>query len=141
MLAELPVCLRLATEDDFHEYLFQEFLIEMTFIAQSEIQILREAVSLEVALLEAGAALEYYAPPPGGRPSAGARTAFRTAPVSRQTIDQKQFVTRRAFTQALQPFFGSSFTPVRRSVLFLSAAALSEQQKQPDSGGTGDFKC
>lgn len=30
----------------------------MTFIAQREIQIFREAVSLEVALLETGAALE-----------------------------------------------------------------------------------
>jgi hypothetical protein len=32
--------------------------------------------------------------------------AFRTAPVSRQTKNQKQFVTHRAFTHALPPSFG-----------------------------------
>jgi hypothetical protein len=37
----------------------QELLVEVFFIAQGKIQIFREAISLEIAFLEAGAAFEY----------------------------------------------------------------------------------
>ena len=39
-------------------------------------------------------------------PQPGLGRSFRTTPVLRQTLDQKQFVTRRASTHALPPSFG-----------------------------------
>ncbi len=48
--------------------------------------------------------------------------AFRTAPVSRQTINQKRFVTNRAFTHALPPSSGLRSVPFTGVGLFFPAA-------------------
>src|ERR1700687_4404730 len=44
--------------DDFLEHGPQEFLVKMILITQREVQVLREAICLEVTLLETGAPLE-----------------------------------------------------------------------------------
>jgi len=46
--------------------------------------------------------------------------AFRTAPVSRQTINQERFVTNRAFTHALPPSSGLRSVPSPVSPCFFS---------------------
>jgi len=50
--------------------------------------------------------------------------AFRTAPVSRQTINQKRFVTNRAFTHALPPSSGLRSVPFTRCPRCFFPAAL-----------------
>src|SRR5579863_2774709 len=54
--------------------------------------------------------------------------AFRTAPVSRQTIKQERFGTHRAFTHALPPSFGLRSVPFAVPVLFLPAAAQVKEE-------------
>jgi hypothetical protein len=44
--------------DYFLEYGLQEFFVNVAFVAQREIEVLRKPVRFEVALLEAGAAFE-----------------------------------------------------------------------------------
>jgi hypothetical protein len=54
--------------------------------------------------------------------------AFRTAPASRQTINQQRFGTHRAFTHALPPSFGLRSVPFTVPGLFLPAAAQVKEE-------------
>jgi hypothetical protein len=56
--------------------------------------------------------------------------AFRTAPVSRQTIKQKRFVTHRAFAHALPPP-SVSVHPFHRFQLVFSRCRSSEEKNKP----------
>jgi hypothetical protein len=62
--------------------------------------------------------------------------AFRTAPVSRQTIIQEQFVTNRAFPHALPPS-PASVLPLPRSRLVFSRCRSSEEKNKPETARKG----